>query len=472
MRPSLVLFLLLTAPLPALELRLEIEGWLRPPLLLPVRVSASATAIEPGAGPLRLRLSLRQGARPLAGHEEALTHLGQLADGVRVALAPAALGDRGGQVTLEAELLSDDPRLRASRSCEPPNPEALARELAACADRLRSLGRDEPLAWLWLEQATELLRSPLPRLGELDRAQALVGRVEGGLAEGRFWEIGASAWRDPVDGSVQPYRTRPGLPSGPAHGVLLLRPATGDRKSSWPDPAPDTRGLALLEPYPAGDRDGGGALRRRAAALARGGRWVVAGAGPMREAAALVAGDLGLPLLPGDAADPGFDWLGSGLPATAAPPVGGLIPRYADAPFVIVVGTGEHAAAARANRELGAAFRAAWAAHAHGVPPLVEDQAFRAEAFPDHHLVCIGNPRSNRVLEGFALSWPVQWSLRELTWPGGSALRVERRPVAAALPRPGVPDRVVVLLDGAPAWQATGLPLADLGDLHVGGTGR
>lgn len=149
----------------------------------------------------------------------------------------------------------------------------------------------------------------------------------------------------------------------------------------------------------------------------------------------------------------------------------GPLAAYADGPFVVVVGTGEHLAARRDNRALADAFVAAWAAHAHGRPPLVEDAAFVAVDWQHHHLVLIGNARSNRVLAALqskAVGLPARWDARNLmvgarTWP-----RHERRAFALAWPHPAADGRLLVVLDGAPAWSAEGPPLAGLPDLVVG----
>ena len=75
----------------------------------------------------------------------------------------------------------------------------------------------------------------------------------------------------------------------------------------------------------------------------------------------------------------------------------GPLPGYAEGPFVVVVGTGEHLAARRDNRTLADAFLAAWARHAQGRPPVVDDAAFVESDWPRHHLVL-----SIRVCGGYA----------------------------------------------------------------------
>ncbi len=163
-------------------------------------------------------------------------------------------------------------------------------------------------------------------------------------------------------------------------------------------------------------------------------------------------------------------------PIKAAGQASGPLAGYADGPFVVVQGTGEHAAAAADNRGLAQAFIAAWQAHAQGRPPLVEDRAFRDQDFPRHHLVLIGNPRSNAVLRQLVEhdgAFPIHWDSHGFTALGQSFERNERRAVALAWPHPAHDGRLLVVLDGAPAWRGAnagdGPPLGGLPDLVVGG---
>jgi hypothetical protein len=136
-----------------------------------------------------------------------------------------------------------------------------------------------------------------------------------------------------------------------------------------------------------------------------------------------------------------------------------------------VVGTGESAAAQAGNRALAQAFALAWVAHAHGRPRVLDDTAVDDEALPGQHLVLIGNPRSNQLLARLVArtALPVQWDARNVTASGRSFLRSEQRAVALAWPHPAHDGRLLVILDGRPAWSAAGLPLAGLPDLLIGG---
>jgi len=149
----------------------------------------------------------------------------------------------------------------------------------------------------------------------------------------------------------------------------------------------------------------------------------------------------------------------------------GPLVAYADGPFTVVVGTGESAAAQAENRALARNFASAWANHAQGRVRLVEDVGLTEESLPGQHLVLIGNSRSNLLLARLATrtTLPVQWDARTLTAAGLTFLRADRRTVALAWPHPAHDGRLLVILDGRPAWTEQGLPLAGLPDLLVSG---
>lgn len=149
----------------------------------------------------------------------------------------------------------------------------------------------------------------------------------------------------------------------------------------------------------------------------------------------------------------------------------GPLAAYAGGPFTVVVGTGESVAAQTANRALAQAFATAWAAHAQGRVRMVADTGLDETALPGQHLILIGNPRSNLLLARLAARTPlpVQWDARNHTAAGQSFLRADRRAVALAWPHPAHDGRLLVILDGRPAWSSTGLPLAGLPDLLISG---
>jgi hypothetical protein len=149
----------------------------------------------------------------------------------------------------------------------------------------------------------------------------------------------------------------------------------------------------------------------------------------------------------------------------------GPLAAYADGPFTVVIGTGESAAAQTENRALAQAFAIAWAHHAQGRVRLVEDLGLTEESLPGQHLVLIGNSRSNLLLARLTTRTPlpVQWDARSVTAAGMSYLRADRRMVALAWPHPAHDGRLLVVLDGRPAWSAQSLPLAGLPDLLISG---
>lgn len=149
----------------------------------------------------------------------------------------------------------------------------------------------------------------------------------------------------------------------------------------------------------------------------------------------------------------------------------GPLAAYAGGPFTVVVGTAESAAAQAENRALAQAFATAWASHAQGRVRLVADTGLDETALPGQHLILIGNPRSNLLLARLTerTTLPVQWDARSVTVAGQSFLRADRRAIALAWPHPAHDGRLLVILDGRPAWTATGLPLAGLPDLLISG---
>lgn len=169
------------------------------------------------------------------------------------------------------------------------------------------------------------------------------------------------------------------------------------------------------------------------------------------------------------------DWLTTFLPQVGTmPPQPRLrapLPGIDAGPVAIVVGTGEHVAAAEANRVLADAVVRAWSEHAHAAPAVHTD-AIDVDLLADHHLICIGSPRSHRILAHLierGLDPHAQWDERTIQIGGTAWLRAERRPLAIRRPRPERPGRVVVILDGGPSWAPGSLPGTDWADLLIGG---
>lgn len=171
------------------------------------------------------------------------------------------------------------------------------------------------------------------------------------------------------------------------------------------------------------------------------------------------------------------DWLTGFHPGRGAaapiPTPRAPLPGIDPGPITVVIGTGEHVAAAQANRALAEAFVRACATHAQGTPVVRTDTADLA-TMVDHHLVLIGSPRSNQILAQLVargLDPRAVWDQRSITAGGESWLRADRRPLAIRRPRPGAPGRIVLILDGAPSWSPDALPGADLADLYAASLG-
>lgn len=450
MRRALPLLLLLAAALGGAELELTADPGLRAGLPWRVRVRWSAPVSSPG--PLLLQGELASAGHLLGGDAVEIPQPAALAAGVSLVLVAAEVPD-GVPVQAALRLVNGTGAIIASAVRSLPTPASLRAGLE------RQGGEQRALPWrrLALEQAAELLLPDPPTLGAMAAAEDRLRALERGRPP-----AGERAWIDAVDGSVQPWRLT--LPPVPPRGIaLLLRPLPGLRKCAWPPPpapwlaAAAAAGMAVVEPYPAGDRDGHGVLARRAAALL-----VLAGT-------ELPAG---LPLHVVDPArgDPARAATWTTAPGLLPAPPAGHLAAWAGGPFVVVVGSSEHLAAARANRALAEAFVAAWAAHAHGIPPVVDERSFDPGRWRGHHLVLIGNPRSNRVAAAVLPALPLTWDDREVRWPQGASARSARAAVALCVPLAA--DRVALLLDGGPAWAPTGLPLADArGDWLVRGAG-
>jgi hypothetical protein len=158
----------------------------------------------------------------------------------------------------------------------------------------------------------------------------------------------------------------------------------------------------------------------------------------------------------------------------------GPISSYADAPFVVVIGTDESVAAQQDNRAFAQAFAQAWAQFAHGRPLIIDDRQFLAEKdekkYAQHHIICMGNTRSHSLLKKwfaddkqFAQQFPLQWDARSVRLGTQTFLRAEKRPVVIAWPQPHNPTRLLIVCDGRPTWLDNGLPFVQLGDFAIGG---
>ncbi len=407
----------------------------------------------PGAGPLVLTVSLVAGSTVLSATEVPLPDALALRSGVRVVLAPTG--------TLPPDAL---PEVRARLARELPSGERpvvartvrilddaalLTRRAAAAGTRLTNQRITEPLPLLLAEELAELhLNDRPPTLADQQVLRRTVEQLEA-------WPTPVSgttrllAFRDPVDGSVQPVRlTVPDIPSGAPLVVLLHAGRQVTPKVRWESAprvwltAAATAGVAVCEVYPAGDLALTGVTRRRAALAAAAAR----AAQPDLGAEITIVAHEGL-------AQPAA-WRQAVLPMPQ-PALRGRLAAFADRPFVVVVGTGEHAAAAADAQHLAQAFTTAWANHAQGLPPVVSDRDFRPADWPGCNLVLVGSPRGNRVTAALAVvqPLPLTWDDRVVTWNGRSFYRSELPGIALAIPQAQDPRLTTLILDGVPAWQ-------------------
>jgi hypothetical protein len=352
------------------------------------------------------------------------------------------------------------PRRLVQASTPLTSPGASLARVAAAAAQLRDRGVVDPLPWLWAEQASEIAAGP-PTAAALAAVDAVHARMVRWL-DGEQPTVGSDrALRDPVDGSVQPWRLHVPPGDGPFPLALLLAPSTpGLGKASWP--AADVElvaaalaaGVALAECYPAGDAGWVGAARRRlpllVEATARDPR--IATATGLCLGPASHPGGLPYPFRRIDALSRSAAWWraasGPRLPVPVAT-------AWWEAPFAIVVGRGDHRAAAEANRIAAAAVAAAYAAHAHAVVGTVDDRD--PDAWAGRQPVFIGNPVSNRALAGYAGDLPWSWDHRQRrAADGSSTLRAAASPLVHAWRL--ADGRHALLIDGLPGNWAGVLP--------------
>jgi hypothetical protein len=419
---------------PAADLRLTSDPLVRNGVLFRCSVNG-----EVAAEARFLNVALLDGGLVLAARELELSSAQQLARGITVVLAPS----QAAAAPIVQVRVSDAER------------RPLLRQQLAVEGTLRSApsGPTPPTdaeSRLLSEQLAELQQIPVPTLAQQALATALNRRLAGGApAEGPL----PLAVPDPVDGSVQPARLH-GVPGTAAARPLaiLLRPLPGQTKSAWTALPPawlaaaDQAGIAVLEVYPAGDLTLSGVARRRVAQAEAQARLAM----PGLQASWPIVAHSGL-------AEP--DAWRRATPLPSLPTTAGRLADWASEPFVVVVGTGEHAAARADNRQLADAFVRAWAAHAHGLPPVVLDSAFAARAWSGHQLVLIGSPRSNSVLRQRVPTLPVTWDDRSIRVGDRVCQRAYRPALALAVVDPQAAGRTLLVLDGAPAW---GAPLGEL----------
>lgn len=432
-------------PLLAVGAAWAAEGDLRirpDPLVRPGVVFRCAVAGDAPETVRSVTAVLLDGERVLAVSEVPVAGPAQLAAGIVVALIPSA----SATAPVLRVRLADGGHRALARSEAP---------LAAPGAPDLPPAVDAPLPRLWREQIAELRQAEVPSLADHRALLAAVERLRAWPTTAVDGPTRILAFVDPVDGSVQPVRLTLPPGSGQPPLAVIARGLAGATKSSW-EPLPASwyaaaraAGVAVLEAYPAGDAAFAGAARRRLPSTEAAARAAVPGLGP----SLIIAAHDGL-------ADPAAWAIPQPLPALAPPR--GRLAAWADGPFVVVVGTGEHRAARDDARSLMDAFMRAWATHAHGLPPVVDDTAFRERDWPGRNLVLIGSPRGNAVLRDLLPGLPVAWDDRTIRVGGRTCHRSLAPALAVAVAHPLDPSRTILVLDGAPAWSAApgGPPLA------------
>lgn len=443
-------------------------GVARPDCLLRVEVRCADPPPE-SSNAVRLDVALTDGERLLSTAGLDLGSTADLAGPHILVLRIPAL--RNGELRVRASATWPGspgmPRRALIVETAVATPSAMLAQAIATVARLRSSGATDPLPWLWAEGIAEFAAGGADAASIGDMAVCL-GRLgawlDGQRPAGPQPGRNELALRDPVDGSVQPWRLHLPPGRGPFPCALLLPPVHNSAKLRWPDwearqvQAALEAGCAVIECHPAGDAGWSGAARRRIGlVLAAAG--LLGAVDTTRGVALCHIAVRGLPFAvhapTAVATDP--SWWRSAI--AQARPVVPATPDWADAPFAIVVGTGEHTAAATANRALAASFRAAYAAHALAVVDTLDDTCDPAR-LAGRNLVLVGNPRSNRVLAQLGLELPFAWDHRIVTGPDGFRALRATGPFTAC--RTITADgRHVLVMDGAPPSWGAGLPLAD-----------
>jgi hypothetical protein len=226
---------------------------------------ATVTGIVPESlfdnGPYILQISLSQGDTILVNEAIPLRKLGQLVPGVQLALTtnPAKNSDLPiiAQVTVRDSQHHDSQLIQRELQTPLSIQRSLERLYKIALARSSPL---EPLPALWFEQAGELMLGS----SNLQTCEALLS-LEQQMTRWLANEASDStlqAFRDPVDGSLQPWRIY--LPiTPPIRGVVLTLNSseTAPRKSAWPTLPPSwinaarSNQMAIIEVYSAGDRD-------------------------------------------------------------------------------------------------------------------------------------------------------------------------------------------------------------------------
>ncbi len=222
------------------------------------------------SGPYQMRVTLTQAETVIASEDIYLTKLGQLVPGVHLALpinpsqrpdqpitALVTVTNQQQRYTQVAQQLLETP-ISIQRSLESHHKTALERQPVL-----------DPLPALWFEQVGELMLGQA-NLQTCEALRSLEQQISNWLAHGTL-DSTLQALRDPIDGSLQPWRLHMPISDSVRAVVLTLRSDESPlRKSAWP-PLPPTwinaarsNHIAMIEIYAAGDRDWSGVANARA----------------------------------------------------------------------------------------------------------------------------------------------------------------------------------------------------------------
>jgi hypothetical protein len=405
---------------------------------IPFLVTVSGQVADGGV----LRLRLEQATS--VASDEVTVSAAALAAGVRVCLIPASHGPAPARLQvvlgrIVGGIVASAPPISV------PTASGVRADFQAASALLPGDGAtDDDQRALWRLLGAQALDGP-PSLAALVRVTACTKALRG-TPDGRL--AGLRPWRDPIDGGLRPLYTGEGR--GPT--VVVLGPPGADRLvSAYQRIVPPPGSTAWM-------------IERLGTILADRPVVVVASGDGLRAGRALA--DLGASVILVDApadADPGVMACPAGelphalelaqpRPVPAGVQHTGDLSAYADAPFTLVVGTAEHAAAAADNAMLAGIFRRDWTLYAGAAPREVPDTA----PLPAGNLVLVGNPRSHRGLGRLVadgLNLPLAWDPRMVTL-GDTRLHRSLRPAIAWSGRHD--GRTILVLDGSPAWAAAG----------------
>ena len=233
-------------------------------------VTGSIPEAQFDAGPYQMQVSLTQAGTIIASEDIYLKKLGQLVPGVQLVLPinPSQNPDQPitALVTVTNQQQRDTQVVRQQLVTPISIQRTLEAHLKTALERQAVL---DPLPALWFEQAGELMLGQA-NLQTCEALRSLEQQITHWLAHGTV-DSTLQALRDPIDGSLQPWRLHMPIADTVRTVVLTLR--TGEstlRKSAWPTLPPTwinaarSNHIAMIEVYAAGDRDWSGVANTRA----------------------------------------------------------------------------------------------------------------------------------------------------------------------------------------------------------------